>query len=54
MTCTLRADSLDIAVECVLALAGGADVIEPAEVRERVARSARAALARLEGGAPGP
>lgn len=51
VTCTLRADSVDIAIECVLALAGGAIVLEPAEVRERASAMAREALERLDAGA---
>jgi predicted DNA-binding transcriptional regulator YafY len=52
VTCTLRADSVDIAIECVLALAGGAVVVEPEEVRERASAMAHEALARLGAGAP--
>lgn len=48
VTCTVRADSIDIAIECVLALAGGAVVVEPVEVREGAAAMAREALERLE------
>ena len=44
VTCTIRADSLDIAVECVLSLAGHAEIVEPLELRERVAAAARAVL----------
>jgi predicted DNA-binding transcriptional regulator YafY len=47
ITCMVRADSVDIAVECALTLAGGAEVVEPAELRERVADLARGALSRL-------
>jgi predicted DNA-binding transcriptional regulator YafY len=47
VTCTLRADSIDIAIECVLALAGGTTVLEPAELREGASARARAALDRL-------
>lgn len=50
--CAIRADSLDIATECVITLGGGAVVVEPAEVRERAAQLARSALARLDGDAP--
>jgi predicted DNA-binding transcriptional regulator YafY len=44
VTCTIRADSLDMAVECVLSLAGQAEIIEPLELRDRVGVAARAAL----------
>jgi predicted DNA-binding transcriptional regulator YafY len=44
VTCTIRADSLDMAVECVLSLAGQAEIIEPLELRDRVAVAARAAF----------
>jgi predicted DNA-binding transcriptional regulator YafY len=50
ITCTIRADSEDIAVECVLSLGGGADVIEPVEIRERAFQRARGLLE----GAAGP
>ena len=45
-TCTVRADSEDIAVECVLSLGGEAEVLEPAAIRERVLEVARGLLAR--------
>jgi predicted DNA-binding transcriptional regulator YafY len=44
VTCTIRADSLDIVVECVLSLAGHAEIVEPLELRDRVAAAARAVL----------
>ena len=48
ITCTIRADSDDIAMECALTLAGEAEVVEPAELRDRVLESARMLLGRLE------
>jgi predicted DNA-binding transcriptional regulator YafY len=52
ITCTIRADSIDIAVECALALGGGCDVIEPPAVRDRVAEMARAVVARIDASEP--
>jgi len=49
ITCTIRADSEDIALECVLTLGGRAEVIEPAALRDRAVASTRALLDRLEG-----
>lgn len=49
ITCTIRADSEDIALECVLTLGGQAEVIEPAALRDRAVASTRALLERLEG-----
>jgi predicted DNA-binding transcriptional regulator YafY len=51
ITCTIRADSDDIALECALTLGGLAEVIEPAELRDRALASARTLLGRLEGAA---
>ena len=51
ITCTIRADSEDIALECALTLDGLAEVIEPAELRDRALVSARTLLGRLEGAA---
>lgn len=48
ITCTIRADSEEIALECALTLAGQAEVIEPIELRERALASARTLLGRLE------
>jgi predicted DNA-binding transcriptional regulator YafY len=50
ITCTIRSDSQEIAVECALSLAGQAEVVEPAELRDRVRESARMLLGRLEAG----
>ena len=50
ITCTIRADSEDIALECVLTLAGQAEVVEPLELRDRALASTRALLGRLEDG----
>jgi predicted DNA-binding transcriptional regulator YafY len=49
ITCTIRADSEDIALESVLTLGGRAEVVEPAAIRERAVSSTRALLDRLEG-----
>lgn len=49
ITCTIRADTEDIALECVLTLGGQAEVVEPAALRERAVASTRALLDRLEG-----
>jgi len=46
--CTIRADSEEIALECALTLAGLAEVIEPAELREKALASARRLLLRLQ------
>lgn len=46
---TIRADSADIAAECVLTLAGGAEVVDPPEIGARVAEMARSTLARVGG-----
>ena len=51
ITCTIRADSEDIALEVVLTLAGQAEVIEPIALRDRAVASTRALLGRLEGSA---
>jgi predicted DNA-binding transcriptional regulator YafY len=48
ITCTIRADSNDIAMECAMTLAGRAEVVEPAELRARVLESARRLLGRFE------
>jgi predicted DNA-binding transcriptional regulator YafY len=48
ITCTIRADSEEIAMECAMTLAGQADVVEPAALRERVLTSTRTLLARLQ------
>jgi predicted DNA-binding transcriptional regulator YafY len=50
-TVTIRADSEDVAVECVLSLGGDAKVLEPASIRER---ARVAALALLAAGAAEP
>ena len=49
ITCTIRADSEDIALECVLTLGGQAEVVEPAALRDRAVASTRAFLDRFEG-----
>jgi predicted DNA-binding transcriptional regulator YafY len=48
ISCTIRADSEDIAVECVLSLGGEAEVIEPVEIRDRAMERARGLLARAD------
>jgi predicted DNA-binding transcriptional regulator YafY len=48
ITCTIRADSEDIALECALTLVGQAEVIGPPELRERALAAARALVGRLE------
>jgi predicted DNA-binding transcriptional regulator YafY len=41
---TVRADSEEIAVECVLTLGRDAEVLEPASIRDRVRETAQALL----------
>jgi predicted DNA-binding transcriptional regulator YafY len=47
ITCTIRAESVDVAVECVLSLGDRVEILAPAELPGRVAATASAALARL-------
>jgi predicted DNA-binding transcriptional regulator YafY len=49
--CRIRADTIDVAVDCVLGLGGSVEVIEPDALRAAVIDKANAAIARaLEGG----
>ena len=42
--CRIRADSMEVAVDCVLGLGPYAEVVEPEELRDRVIAAARAVL----------
>lgn len=46
VTCRIRADSIEVAVECALGFGADAEVLEPAELRERVTAGAAAVVAR--------
>ncbi len=52
ITTTIRADSEDIAVECVLSLGAGVEVLGPAEIRHRALERAKGLVAQAEGWAP--
>jgi predicted DNA-binding transcriptional regulator YafY len=49
VTCTIRADSEDIAAECVLSLGAGAEILDSPEIAARARELARGLLARAEG-----
>jgi predicted DNA-binding transcriptional regulator YafY len=48
VTCHIRADSDWVALECALGLGDRAEVVEPAELRERVEAAAGSIVARSQ------